>query len=329
MPKNLNFLKRIETIDRCLKNPNEYWNWQRLAAACEPVIGKRPSRGTIMKDIRAMRSGELGYCAPIDWNKTTKSFSYADPRFSIRNALLKGPEVRALRHAMNILKQFKGFGQFETIGEIIFKLERSLNVSDDDARSVVHFDTNPHAKGLDYLDTIYKSIVSKQTLNIRYKPFYMDAPYLVTVSPCLLKEFNNRWFLLAFEHKEQRILNFALDRIKEISESIRDFQYAEEFKADQFFKNIIGVTLPEGETVQEVVIAATPEQARYIDTKPLHHTQKKISEDENAAVFSLQVIPNYELESLILSFGEKVKVLQPESLKNRIRERIENSFKKY
>jgi predicted DNA-binding transcriptional regulator YafY len=77
------------------------------------------------------------------------------------------------------------------------------------------------------------------------------------------------------------------------------------------------------------VAPATPLQARYIHTKPIHPSQEIVEENAQYTLFSLQLIPNYELESRILSFGEHVKALTPKEPQIRIVERLEAARKRY
>ena len=46
-------------------------------------------------------------------------------------------------------------------------------------------------------------------------------------------------------------------------------------------------------------------------------------------VISIKVIPNYELERLILSYGEKVKVISPNSIRDKIKTRIQEMINQY
>ena len=60
---------------------------------------------------------------------------------------------------------------------------------------------------------------------------------------------------------------------------------------------------------------------QYVLTKPLHPSQTIISEDDR--IIEISVIPNKELEALILQFGSDVEVLAPDGLRNQIKEKIE------
>ncbi len=98
---------------------------------------------------------------------------------------------------------------------------------------------------------------------------------------------------------------------------------------DDYFEDIIGVTRPKDSGLKKVLLHFTSNLAPYILTKPLHGSQRKISHDENGLVVQLEVIPNYELEQLVLSYGEAVKVVEPKGLRGDIQERLKLSLDNY
>jgi hypothetical protein len=55
-----------------------------------------------------------------------------------------------------------------------------------------------------------------------------------------------------------------------------------------------------------IILVHDFQTAPYILSKPLHGSQKVKSKDAKGLVIGIEVIPNYELESWILAFGEKV-----------------------
>jgi len=71
-----------------------------------------------------------------------------------------------------------------------------------------------------------------------------------------------------------------------------------------------------------------PEQAPYILTKLLHGSQKKRKKhDESGLVITIEVVPNFELEQVILSYEEDCSVIEPENLKTKSRDRLGNVIK--
>lgn len=55
--------------------------------------------------------------------------------------------------------------------------------------------------------------------------------------------------------------------------------------------------------------------------KPIHPSQK-IIQNGQALTIQIKVIPNYELQALLLSFGSKVKVIRPLSLLESLKDEI-------
>ena len=93
---------------------------------------------------------------------------------------------------------------------------------------------------------------------------------------------------------------------------------------------MIGVTIPENRQVEKIEIYVVEQKTKgYIETKPLHGSQTQLRKFKDGYKFYIKVIPNYELESLILSFGEKIKILSPDSLQKRVKNRLQKSIKHY
>lgn len=78
----------------------------------------------------------------------------------------------------------------------------------------------------------------------------------------------------------------------------------------------------------KIVLLFSDDQAPYIETKPLHATQKTKIVDEGLLV-TIEVIQNCELEKLILSFDENVKVIEPVSFSEVINDRLRNALGLY
>jgi len=80
---------------------------------------------------------------------------------------------------------------------------------------------------------------------------------------------------------------------------------------------------------EKVELIFSADQSSYIKTKPLHPSQKSYLLDNHELHIVLNLIPNYELETTLLSFGEKVKIVSPVSLKSKIKQRLNDAAKQY
>lgn len=336
MPANLHALIRYRTIDHCLRRKGKLWTWKDLARECGNALRyyisaalPDPSRRTVMYDLDTMKNGKLGYEAPIVFDRTRQSYGYSDPAFSISNSPINSEDVEELNHALLILKQFSGFKHMEGIENIITKLEHTIQLKGGLAKVAIQFDHPMDAPGQKWLDLLYRSIQQEIVIDLEYQPFHFTEPFRVLISPYLLKEYNKRWFVLGHNHELELISTFALDRIRAIQATTARFYHHPDFDTNRYFRDIIGVSVPENGQVEEVLLEATPRRSKYIQTKPLHHSQRLLQEAPGRSVFAFSLIPNYELESLILSFGEEVRVLAPERLAERIAQRAQSLMAQY
>ena len=334
MPVNKSALIRYKTIDKCLQNRYRRWTLDDLIQACSDALYEYEGmdtgigRRTIQMDIQVMRSDKLGYNAPIIV-VDRKYYAYEDQDYSITNNPLTDKDLNKLSEITEILKQFKGFSHFRELNGMVQKLEDKIYSEKTKQSPIIEIETNENLKGLEFLDTIYHAIQQKQVIAIWYQSFKARRPGKIIFHAYLLKEFRNRWFVLGSKKESKNILNLALDRIEQI-EMVPEEKYVanDDFNAVEHFKYVIGVTVNSLRPTN-IHLFVNKENAPYVITKPLHHTQQLIAETEQGIEIVIKVIPNYELEKEILGFGESVKVIAPESLKRRIKERLNVAVKQY
>ena len=190
-------------------------------------------------------------------------------------------------------------------------------------------ETNIDYKGYEYITPIFNAIINKSVVVINYEPFNKQE-YQVTFHPYHLKQYNNRWFVFGLnEFNNMPQWNLALDRINGEITKINSKYIQDNTDWTDFFDDVIGVSKEINKKVEEVKLVFNKEQAPYIQTKPLHGSQKSKFLDDGSLEIRIKVILNYELEMRILSFGEKVKVVAPEALLLKIKERIKQQLNNY
>lgn len=336
MAKNKNALIRYKILDKCFRNTGRRYFIDDLIAECESVLleidpgSNGISRRQIFDDISFMESKE-GWSIELEKLRDGKKvyYRYSDLSFSINNMPLNEIEINQLKAAMDILTQFKGMPQFEWVNELVPKLQYGI-VSDQASTAIIDFDNNQYLKGIEKLGSLYNAIVYKKVLSISYLPFGNDTPFNVLLHPYFLKQYNNRWFLFGYNpEKEKHDWNLAIDRILTIKELKGKYHTNKVIDWQEYFDDIIGVTKPEEAEPEKVVLLFTGRTAKYIETKPLHGSQKSKWIDQNKLEITLHVVINYELERLILSYAESVTVLQPISLAKSIQNRLGDALKLY
>ncbi|VDH03628.1 helix-turn-helix transcriptional regulator [Bergeyella zoohelcum] len=322
MATNKNAQLRYKILDECFSNRYKKFFIEDLIHICSERISEHlgkevsVSRRQLLDDIKFMESSD-GYEAPIEHIREGRKvfYRYENPNFSIRNRPFNQEESESLSGAMEILSRI-GLNWLEPLQ---LKLQSIISFKQE---KIIDFEENKFLKGLDFLNPLYHYIINKQSLLIHYKPFVEDEKEFL-ISPYYLKQYNNRWFLLGQNHTENYLQVIALDRIINL-EQTKEHYIEHSIDFDEYFDEIVGVTHIKGNEIEQVKIELSKNIIPYVMSKPLHGSQKI-----KGNILTFEVRLNYELENLILSYGESMKVLAPETLKNRILHRLESSLNQY
>ena len=336
MPANKNALIRYKTIDNCLRNHFRRWTLDDIVEACSDAlyemegISKGVSVRTIQSDIQMMRSDKLGYNAPIEVYDH-KYYRYAEPDYSIMNMPLSQNDYDVMQEAVDMLRQLEDFEQFSEISDVVSRLQDKLAISRNNRKPIIHFDSVQNLKGIRLLSPLYKHIVHKQTLRIMYQPFDARQPKEFILCPYLLKEFRNRWFLFGSKQDDLLLFNLALDRIKSVEPTTIPFKENPNFDSEHFFDDVIGVSKNIKNTPRTIKFWANAEQSKYILTKPIRRSQRLISrnEEDGSCIFRIEVVINFEMYSVFMSFGPGVRILHPRKAAMYMRDKFKEALDMY
>ena len=331
MALNKNALIRYKTIDKCLQNNYRQWTLNDLIEACSNALYEyegrdiNVSKRTVQLDIQMMRSDKLGYSAPIEVYEK-KYYRYADEEYSITDIPLNENDMNVLSETVEMLKQFKDFSLFSELGGIIQRLEDKVYTEKTDQSAIIHLDKNEKLKGLEHLDILYQAIIKKMVLKIKYQSFKAREASEIVFHPYILKEFNNRWFLIGRPGVEAKkpIVTFALDRIVDIDYDTTITYKNNNFNGDEYYKDVVGVTVS-NTRAERIQFWIDKKNAPYVITKPFHRSQRIIKKTNDGIIFNIFVQINFELERLILGFGDSIEIIKPQKLRNRMKQKLEKA----
>lgn len=334
MPVNKNALIRYRTIDKALQNRTRKWTLVDLIDACSDALyeleGKDTyvSKRTVQLDIQFMRSDKLGYLAPIEVYDR-KYYRYSDPEFSITNVPLTNTDLDILTESVTMLRQFKDFSLFNELNGVIQKLEDKIYRESDHLEPIIHLDKNEQLTGLEFLDVLYQAISKQIVVDVEYRSFTARQQGSHVFHPYILKEYNNRWFLVGRAEGQNKILTLALDRIKAITPNLKAEYRQESFNGAEYYKDTIGVTVINRPPIL-LRLHFDRKNLPYVVTKPLHVSQVLVEEfKDGSGTVELSVQHNFELERLILGFGDGVTVLSPRGIRNRVRKALVTALSRY
>ena len=150
------------------------------------------------------------------------------------------------------------------------------------------------------------------------------------IQPYALKVFNRRWYLLGYIKEKCALRTIALDRILYLKVLPTSFEMPEDFDARKYYANVVGIFVNKELPVTKVKIRAYGTQAEYLRSTPLHKSQSEgRSRHREFAEFTYRLSITPELVSQLLAMGDKIEVLEPQSLREEMIERISNMFNIY
>ncbi len=322
MASNKNAQIRYKALDKCFSNQYKKFYINDLIDYCSHILSEHyaqdatVSRRQIFDDMDFMKS-QAGYDAPIESIRDGRKvyYRYLDKNFSILSQPLNPAEKEVLTEALETLSRMNNLPGFDWVNTIQTKLNSGLNLNNQENK-IISFEDNIFLKGLEFLNPLYQFTTNKQCLDITYQGFSSARENIFTMSPYYLKQYNNRWFLFGHNHKVEKIQNLALDRIVALKSSKNEFEECS-IDFNEYFEDIIGVSNDLSSDPVKVKIQLSENIIPYINSKPLHGSQL-IKEN----ILYLEAKLNYELESLILSYGENMQVLEPGELKDSMSKRI-------
>lgn len=332
MASNKHAQIRYKVLDDCFSNFRRKFYFSDLMERCneklKELYGSNHSgikTRTLRSDISYIRDRALESDVEVVVTDDGNGFyyRYSEPNFSIFRSGLGEDDIAQLKETVLMLQRFKGMPNLDWMSELVVKLEDKLNLRGV-SRSVVGYDENDSYTGLDWFQDVFDAIINKTVLRIQYKTF-KDEMYDWTIHPYYVKVYNNRWFLFGLNEDKGSIYNVALDRIESIEQVNKSF-ISTEINFETYYDDVVGVTVSDKEKMC-IQLKFSEHRFPYVLTKALHRSQRIVDFDNR--IVEINVIPNNELEALILSFGKDVEVLSPSRYRKQILSVIRESYKMY
>lgn len=339
MPTNKNALTRYKYLDELLSDRHHYYDIHDLTEKCNrrliedgfPEVTQR----CIEKDINYLEYAP--FSADIERFRVNgkRCLRYENPSFSIFRKELTEEECNLLCEVLNTIGQFDGLDNFEWMNSM--KIGLGLK----ERPKVISFSNNPYLKNSNMLGMLFDYISNQVVVELSYHTFSNSEIKSIVFHPYLLKQYNNRWYLIGAADTDGKILNFAIDRLDEVK-ALPEHTYNKCTQdLEKRFEDIVGVTLYEERQIEHVIFWASNASKDYIITKPIHESQTSIRGDmenvlrekypqlQDGVFFSIDCIENYELIRELSSFGKDLVVLSPFNIQEKVYERISSMYEIY
>lgn len=208
-----------------------------------------------------------------------------------------------------------------------FAINNMVNLAGDMKERIL-FERIP--EGSRYLSSIVSAMKEEKRILVTYQRFDRPEPHSFLLDPYCLKVFKQRWYLVGKpedhpEEHEPRV--YALDRVKDIAVTDKEFKVPRDFKPTRFFEGYFGVDRREEPT--RVRIKMNAKDAPYLRTLPIHGSQFELEQTEEYSIFGYYVAPTYDFIQELRKHGSNLEVLEPEELREKFMSDHQEALKKY
>ena len=292
---------------------------QRLTNEADIQISER----TLKSDLAYMITESEGVLANSKIGKEWFWF-YSDPAYSHFKKTLLPTEFNDLKKMVSTFKEWGDLPFWEEIELMLSQFENRFTFDNQPTRKLIEFQRPLSKTGNQWLAPLYNYIDKQKAVKIFYKSLRSGKYVSNDIYPYLLKEYNNRWWLIGWAG--QKMTNVSLETIFEIEDSTEKFTNLPVFNSNTYFENVLGVTVNQ-DSPQTIRLKVSADSVSYLKTKPIHHSQHE--ENEEGTEVTLKLIPNFELIQAILQYGDKIEVIGPESLREVIGNRLKDAARIY
>lgn len=255
------------------------------------------SKRTLQRDIKEIRNV---FGIDIEYSKSQKGY------FISQNE----------NENMNFQRMMEAFDMFN-----------SLNLAQN-LTPFIHLEKR-RPQGTENLYGLLHAIKNRLQIKFTYQKFWEEELSQRLVEPYALKEFKNRWYIMAKDSKDNNIKSFALDRLTNLEITNLNYQYPDNYSIEQSYRYCFGIISPNDEEPQDIILSFDPFQGKYIKTLPLHDTQQVLVDNDEEMKIKLKLCLTHDLVMELLSFGYNMKVIEPKSLADQIKQAHEKAYRQY
>jgi hypothetical protein len=223
------------------------------------------------------------------------------------------------------IESFLSHMEILATGELI---SHNLN-GNNNSLSFIEFENRSAIEVIPNFKSVLDAIQQNFPISFIHNSFYYykeikEQEYIL--NPYYLKQYQNRWYVVGETEKGYR--TFGLDRIKNIETGTKKFK-SKINEAKEKFSHVVGLNTMDHK-LQTIKLSFHISQKLYVESLPLHNSQKQINLDNHKSFdISLNIHPNFEFSQQILKYGSMVKVLEPKWLADEIKDELRKGFENY
>lgn len=304
---------RYQIIDYLISK-NNYPSMQDIIKKCTVDLEQTPSPETIQKDIAVMKMDfPKGFNAPIEYNLQMKGYMYTEPGYRINKSLLRMEDLKAIYEAADMMRFMGGSGMAEGFSHaaeriLSFSLESTLTK---EAYPILQTMKPPASRGFEYFKLFFAACKDKYPVSLIHFSYRKRVFSHRIIHPFLIKEFENRWYVIGYSESHGEVRTFGMDRIFEPVTLAKKYIHSPNDEKEKYLNQVYGVYPIPKKKLTKVTIEVSSLATHYFQAYPLHATQQINKLEDGSSLISFELIPTVELLRYFLNQGKEVRIKSP------------------
>ena len=171
---------------------------------------------------------------------------------------------------------------------------------------------------LGILAALAEAWLSRRQVKISYRALTRERPTERTVEPYFIEPAapGHACYVIAYCHRTNSLRTFKIERIQAIESTAEPYAIPPDFDPNVFLSSSWGIVV-KGD-VKTIRLRFAPQIARIMEETVWHPSQVLEKQGDGSVIMTIRVTDTVELYSWILGWGEKVKVLEPVEIREKI-----------
>jgi Predicted transcriptional regulator len=302
--------------------------YKGLTTASELAETLEVDKKTIYRYISSLNQANI----PVHTKKGRYGGFYIDQEFYMKPSKLSEEEIQSLLMATQILTEENGFIQEKDLQRAVSKI-KSFCVNDNSELKCLNdngdFKINEIGSLQNLEDKISKinySMSRGRSLSLNYFSINKNSLTIRKVDPYNLIFKSGAWYIIGHCHMKEQVETFKVSRIKNLKITDEIYMRPHTFQLKDYLENYWG--LFKGEKTK-ITIKFDKDVDSFIRDTKWHTNQEIKSLEDGSVLFSVYIDDTDDVKNWIMSFGKNAEVIEPDHLRDEIKQEIEEMFKKY
>ena len=304
---------RYQIIDYLISK-NNYPTMQDIINKCTIDLKQTPSPETIQKDIAVMKMNfPKGFNAPIEYDLTMKGYMYTEPGYRINKSLLRMEDLKAIYEAADVMRFMGGSGIAEGFSHaaeriLSFSLESTLSK---EAFPILQTMKPPVSRGFEHFKLLFAACKDKFPVSLLHFSYRKRVFSHRIIHPFLIKEFENRWYVIGYSESHGEVRTYGMDRIFEPITLAKKYIPSPNDEKEKYLNQLYGVYPIPKKKLTKVTIEVSSLATYYFQAYPLHASQQIKKQGDGSSLISFELIPTVELLRYFHNQGKEIRIKSP------------------